>query len=155
MLFDFLSVSPVILGTLPVQPLPVASSSNTGANVLIRLSRITDEELSKISDNEENDHEANAAEAEIAEHPVEGGDKAPWPTVADLNTRLRRVISSYQRNFKREEMKLAQRAKLEKREKIEQMLRGRHQVETVRRWSRREESDFFRTVSTFGVEYDR
>lgn len=120
-----------------------------------RIFSITDEELSKISDNEENENEVNAADAEIAEHPAEGGDKAPWPTVADLNTRLRRVISSYQRNFKREEIKMAQRAKLEKREKIEQMLRGRHHVETIRRWSRREEADFFRTVSTFGVEYDR
>jgi len=114
------------------------------------LSRITDEELSKISDNDEPENEPEPEEA------VEGGgDKAPWPSVADLNTRLRRVISSYQRNFKREEMKLAQRAKLEKREKIEQMLRGRHHLEALRRWSRREEADFFRTVSTFGVEYDR
>ncbi|KAJ4431428.1 hypothetical protein ANN_20025 [Periplaneta americana] len=37
--------------------------------------------------------------------------KAPWPSMVDLNTRLRRVITSYQRNFKKEEMKLAQKAK--------------------------------------------
>ncbi|CAB3373521.1 Hypothetical predicted protein [Cloeon dipterum] len=117
--------------------------------------QITDEELGKISD----DDEAEAEPVELeGEHPVEGGDKAPWPSVADLNTRLRRVISSYQRNFKREEMKMAQRAKNEKREKMEQLLRGRHHhaaLEAVRRWSRKEEADFFRTVSSFGVEYDR
>jgi hypothetical protein len=121
---------------------------------LVSLFRITDEELSKISDNEDAENDV-APEAEAEHHTGEAGDKAQWPSVADLNTRLRRVISSYQRNFKREEMKMAQRAKLEKREKIEQMLRGRHHIEALRRWSRREESDFFRTVSTFGVEYDR
>ena len=38
--------------------------------------------------------------------------KAQWPSMVDLNTRLRRVITSYQRNFKKEEMKLAQKAKV-------------------------------------------
>lgn len=39
-------------------------------------------------------------------------NKAPWPSMGDLNNRLRRVITSYQRNFKKEEMKLAQKAKV-------------------------------------------
>lgn len=38
--------------------------------------------------------------------------KAPWPSVGDLNNRLRRVITSYQRNFKKEELKMAQKAKV-------------------------------------------
>jgi hypothetical protein len=38
--------------------------------------------------------------------------KAHWPSMVDLNTRLRRVITSYQRNFKKEEMRLAQKAKV-------------------------------------------
>lgn len=34
-------------------------------------------------------------------------DKYMWPAITDLNTRLRRVITSYQRNCRREEQKLA------------------------------------------------
>lgn len=35
-----------------------------------------------------------------------GDDKTPWPTITDLNTRLRRVITSYQRSFRKEEQKM-------------------------------------------------
>lgn len=33
-------------------------------------------------------------------------EKLPWPSITDLNTRLRRVITSYQRNYRKEEQKL-------------------------------------------------
>lgn len=39
-------------------------------------------------------------------------EKHTWPAVNDLNTRLRRVITTYQRNYRKEEMKLAQKAKV-------------------------------------------
>ncbi|PSN41757.1 hypothetical protein C0J52_08864 [Blattella germanica] len=88
----------------------------------------------------------------------EDAKKAQWPSMVDLNTRLRRVITSYQRNFKKEEMKLAQKAKkIERREKIEQIVRERERqrLETYqRKWSRREEADFYRTISCYGVEFD-
>lgn len=35
-----------------------------------------------------------------------------WPSMQDLNTRLRRVITSYQRNYKKEELKQQQKAKV-------------------------------------------
>lgn len=34
-------------------------------------------------------------------------DDKQWPTITDLNTRLRRVITSYQRSYRKEEQKLA------------------------------------------------
>ena len=43
--------------------------------------------------------------------PVEMG-KLPFPGVTDLNTRLRRLITSYQRNHKKEQMRLEQQAKV-------------------------------------------
>ncbi|CAB0008262.1 unnamed protein product, partial [Nesidiocoris tenuis] len=45
--------------------------------------------------------------------PETSGDpgKPQWPSMVDLNHRLRRVINSYQRNFKKEELKMAQKAK--------------------------------------------
>uniref|UniRef100_A0A0A9YRD7 Chromodomain-helicase-DNA-binding protein 6 n=1 Tax=Lygus hesperus TaxID=30085 RepID=A0A0A9YRD7_LYGHE len=124
------------------------------------------------------------------EDPAEPG-KPQWPSMVDLNHRLRRVINSYQRNFKKEEMKMAQKAKtgigsdgqtsvdisslmaargwdwhqlamylwkVERREKYEQLVKERERQKMEvgqRKWTRREEQDFFRTISTYGVEYDR
>lgn len=48
--------------------------------------------------------------------------------------------------------------KIERREKIEQIVRERERQRMEvyqRKWSRKEEADFFRTVSAFGVEFDR
>uniref|UniRef100_T1J482 DNA helicase n=1 Tax=Strigamia maritima TaxID=126957 RepID=T1J482_STRMM len=84
--------------------------------------------------------------------------KLPFPTATDLNCRLRRIITGYQRNHKKQEMKLVQRAKrIEKREKFEAAIREREvkKRELQQSWSRREELEFYRTVSTFGVEYIR
>lgn len=39
-------------------------------------------------------------------------DHLIWPSMQDLNTRLRRVITSYQRNYKKEELKQQQKAKV-------------------------------------------
>lgn len=39
-------------------------------------------------------------------------DEKQWPAINDLNTRLRRVITTYQRNYRKEEMKLAQKVKV-------------------------------------------
>lgn len=38
--------------------------------------------------------------------------KLDWPTIGDLNTRLRRVITAYQKNFRKEEMKQLQKARV-------------------------------------------
>lgn len=51
-----------------------------------------------------------------AASPRADDERAPathlWPSMQDLNTRLRRLITAYQRNYKREELKLQQRAKV-------------------------------------------
>lgn len=39
-------------------------------------------------------------------------DKQTWPSMTDLNTRLRRVITSYQRNYRKEEQKIASKTKV-------------------------------------------
>lgn len=46
---------------------------------------------------------------------------------------------------------------MERREKMEQMAREKERrVENIaKKWSRREEGDFFKTVSSYGVDYDR
>jgi hypothetical protein len=48
--------------------------------------------------------------AGIGGNPTE--DSHIWPSMQDLNTRLRRVITAYQRNYKKEELKQQQKAKV-------------------------------------------
>lgn len=58
--------------------------------------------------------ESNAGAASVA-GSVTGAtidDSLVWPSMQDLNTRLRRVITSYQRNYKKEELKQQQKAKV-------------------------------------------
>ena len=53
----------------------------------------------------------------------------PFPSAADMNHRLRRVVTSYQRNFKKQEMRMAQRARhqqrLERLERFEAAIKER------------------------------
>ncbi|KAK3733995.1 hypothetical protein QZH41_009861 [Actinostola sp. cb2023] len=101
-----------------------------------------------------------------------------WPSASDLNTRLRRLVNGYQRVHRRQEMKKAAQEKVrllgisenrlslclclhcqerERKEKFEEAIRQKEQkkLEMAQKWSKREEVDFYRTVSTFGVEYDK
>ncbi|XP_064639881.1 chromodomain-helicase-DNA-binding protein 7-like isoform X2 [Lineus longissimus] len=83
--------------------------------------------------------------------------KLPFPGPSEINTRLRRVITGYQRNHKKEQLKLQQKEKkLQRRERFEVQLKEREvrKRELQQKWSRREESDFYRIVSTFGVQFD-
>ncbi|XP_053604849.1 chromodomain-helicase-DNA-binding protein 8 isoform X2 [Plodia interpunctella] len=81
----------------------------------------------------------------------EPGGGGPWPSMQDLNTRLRRLITAYQRNYKREELKMQQRAKMERRERMDQLARD----EIAQwRWTRADEEAFRRTVASYGVEFD-
>lgn len=74
-----------------------------------------------------------------------------WPSMQDLNTRLRRLITAYQRNYKREELKLQQKAKMERRERMDLIARDEA---SQWRWSRADEEAFRRTVASYGVEFD-
>uniref|UniRef100_A0A672SMP1 Chromodomain helicase DNA binding protein 7 n=1 Tax=Sinocyclocheilus grahami TaxID=75366 RepID=A0A672SMP1_SINGR len=58
-----------------------------------------------------------------------------WPPASALTARLRRLITAYQRTHKREQLRQGAMTKPD-------------------RWTRREEADFYRVVSTFGVVYD-
>lgn len=44
--------------------------------------------------------------------PTSTSDEYIWPSIGDLNNRVRRLISTCQRNFKKEELKLVQKAKV-------------------------------------------
>uniref|UniRef100_A0A8D2Q5P6 Chromodomain helicase DNA binding protein 8 n=1 Tax=Varanus komodoensis TaxID=61221 RepID=A0A8D2Q5P6_VARKO len=80
-----------------------------------------------------------------------------WPPASVLTARLRRLITAFQRSYKREQLKIEaaergdrRRRRCEAAFKLKEMVRREKQ----QRWTRREQSDFYRVVSTFGVEYD-
>ena len=64
----------------------------------------------------------------------------PWPTSADLNKRFRMIIAAYQRIFRRAQAR------------AQRMLNRKPPRQITERWTKREESDFYRAVSTFGTE---
>ena len=55
----------------------------------------------------------------------------PFPNTSELNNRLRRLVTSYQRNFKKEEARIAQKARhqqrIERIEKFEAVMRAKEQ----------------------------
>ncbi|XP_051555983.1 chromodomain-helicase-DNA-binding protein 8 isoform X3 [Myxocyprinus asiaticus] len=82
-------------------------------------------------------------------------DLCYWPTSSSLTARLRRLITAYQRTYRREQLKMEaaekgdrRRRRCEQATKLKEIARQERQ----QRWTRREECDFYRVVSTFGVE---
>uniref|UniRef100_A0A8C3PCU2 Chromodomain helicase DNA binding protein 7 n=1 Tax=Chrysemys picta bellii TaxID=8478 RepID=A0A8C3PCU2_CHRPI len=104
------------------------------------------------------DAKAIAAEQRGTDMLADGGDgesnaelgQLYWPTTSTLTTRLRRLITAYQRSYKRQQMRQEALMKTDRRRRL---------VLTIpnflhSRWTRREEADFYRVVSTFGVIFD-
>ncbi|XP_028986512.1 chromodomain-helicase-DNA-binding protein 8 isoform X3 [Betta splendens] len=78
-----------------------------------------------------------------------------WPSSSLLTARLRRLITAYQRSYRQEQLKIEAEAKGDRRRRrCEQAskLKEIARQERQQRWTRREECDFYRVVSTFGVE---
>ncbi|XP_062916127.1 chromodomain-helicase-DNA-binding protein 8-like [Mobula hypostoma] len=80
-----------------------------------------------------------------------------WPMPSVLTARLRRLVTAYQRSYKQEQQKMeaAERGDRKRRRceaafKLKEIARREKQ----QKWTGREESDFYRAVSTFGVEFE-
>ncbi|KAA0719516.1 Chromodomain-helicase-DNA-binding protein 8 [Triplophysa tibetana] len=92
----------------------------------------------------------------LAEGPSSASsDLCYWPTSSSLTARLRRLITAYQRSYRREQLKMEaaekgdrRRRRCEQATKLKEIARQERQ----QRWTRREECDFYRVVSTFGVD---
>ncbi|KAM4808492.1 chromodomain-helicase-DNA-binding protein 8 [Rhinophrynus dorsalis] len=94
---------------------------------------------------------------------VDGEEATPmpsgmlWPPGSSLTARLRRLITAYQRSYKREQLKMEAAERGDKRRKRCEAafkLKEIARREKQQRWTRREACDFFRVLSSFGVEYD-
>ncbi|XP_061225878.1 chromodomain-helicase-DNA-binding protein 9-like isoform X3 [Neopsephotus bourkii] len=89
------------------------------------------------------------------------GDKIYWPTQSALTTRLRRLITAYQRTSKNRQAQQIQPAfpiqhsmMQPPYDEVALNPKMAAKIEKQQRWTRREEADFYRVVSTFGVVFD-
>ncbi|XP_031756020.1 chromodomain-helicase-DNA-binding protein 9 isoform X4 [Xenopus tropicalis] len=89
------------------------------------------------------------------------GDKVYWPTQSALTTRLRRLVTAFQRTSKCKQVQLVTpvfpvQAAATHAPNEEATLNPKMaaKIERQQRWTRREEADFYRVVSTFGVVFD-
>ncbi|XP_063511206.1 chromodomain-helicase-DNA-binding protein 9 isoform X4 [Pongo pygmaeus] len=89
------------------------------------------------------------------------GDKVYWPTQSALTTRLRRLITAYQRTNKNRQIQQIQPTfsvptsvmqPIYEEASLNPKMAAK--IERQQRWTRREEADFYRVVSTFGVVFD-
>ena len=87
------------------------------------------------------------------------GQFKPFPSVSELNGRLRRLMAAYQRENKREEARLAaQDRRNERRERIEQVIREREAQKidlNNKKLTRKEENDFYRAIMAYGIEKNK
>ncbi|CAB4010746.1 Ras GTPase-activating IQGAP1, partial [Paramuricea clavata] len=87
-------------------------------------------------------------------NPASTSNFLPWPSPSDLNTRLRRIVAGFQRILRKEELKrVAVEKENRRKEKVEEAVRQKElkKAEQAQKWSKREEVDFYRCVSTYGV----
>lgn len=129
------------------------------------LAEIQDDDMGRLEEDEEPETPATPATQDSVKEEVADGEtsgRLAFPSRADMNQRLRRIVTAYQKHSKRQEVRMAQQARhqqrLEKLERFEAAIKERElkKRETAqKKWSRREEADFYRVVSSYGVEFDR
>jgi superfamily II DNA/RNA helicase len=88
---------------------------------------------------------------------TERGNKPPFPPPADVNTRFRRLIAAFMKLQRKEQSRRLQaRKEQQRRQKFEEMVKQKEirRAEMAQKWSKREEQDFYRTLSSYGVVRD-
>ncbi|ESO96318.1 hypothetical protein LOTGIDRAFT_144072, partial [Lottia gigantea] len=122
-----------------------------------------DDDEASMTSAPESKKSTNPSKSEVIFSFLDNGDKLPFPDKSELNSRLRRLITCYQRGNKKRimEMEMQQRGHLSFSEyfamknKLSDYNINNISFEMHFRWSRREEADFYKTASSFGVEIDR
>ncbi|XP_035302697.1 chromodomain-helicase-DNA-binding protein 6 isoform X6 [Cricetulus griseus] len=88
-------------------------------------------------------------------------DKSPWPVSSALTARLRRLVTIYQRCNRKELCRPEILGPGNQGYWVqEEVFRRSSEMDLInkeaqKRWTRREQADFYRTVSSFGVVYDQ
>jgi hypothetical protein len=102
-------------------------------------------------DGENKEEETGETGIEItvkSSQPTEPNEGLPFPSLAELNARVRRLMSLYQRTSRLTTMREEANKKAIMHEK------ELKRMSEKQKWSRREETDFYRTLTSFGIEQD-
>ncbi|XP_028853260.1 chromodomain-helicase-DNA-binding protein 6 isoform X1 [Denticeps clupeoides] len=108
------------------------------------------------------DKQVKTVSSDLVQETVEPG-KAHWPAGPALTARVRRLVTAYQRYTRREPLRhdflLPEGAGPLSWQLGEEFRRCTVEADSLflewqRRWTRREQADFYRTVTSFGVVYD-
>lgn len=112
----------------------------------------------------DDDDDSSSATPSRPASPVNKEDESssglkPFPDCSGLNSRLRKLVTAYQREFQKEEARaVAMEKRNEKRKHIENIMREREKQKNEqqqKKWSRREEQNFLKTILAFGVEFSK
>ena len=104
----------------------------------------------------DNDQVSKSKEENAASNSATVLEYKKFPSVSEMNNRLRRLIATVQKYKKQEQ--LMSRRNAERQEKrlskmvINQERAQAKQIEKQSKWSRREEQNFYKTISVFGVD---
>uniref|UniRef100_A0A8C4PVP3 Chromodomain helicase DNA binding protein 6 n=1 Tax=Equus asinus asinus TaxID=83772 RepID=A0A8C4PVP3_EQUAS len=110
------------------------------------------------------DEKSLSAEQGVTDGTSDDGsdpDKSPWPVSSALTARLRRLVTVYQRCNRKELCRPEILGPGNQGYWVqEEMFRRTSEMDLInkeaqKRWTRREQADFYRTVSSFGVVYDQ
>merc|ERR1719412_1166046 len=112
----------------------------------------------------DDDDDSSSATPSRPASPVNKEDESssglkPFPDCSGLNSRLRKLVTAYQREFQKEEARaVAMEKRNEKRKHIENIMREREKQKNEqqqKKWSRREEQNFLKTILAFGIEFSK
>ncbi len=102
----------------------------------------------------ENPTAASKKSTETSENSTGGYKK--FPSVSELNNRLRKMIAAVQK-FKKQEQLMSKRNAERQEKRLSKLASTQEravarQIEKQTKWSRREEQNFYRAISSFGVD---
>ena len=112
----------------------------------------------------DDDDDSSSATPSRPASPVNKEDETssglkPFPDCSGLNSRLRKLVTAYQREFQKEEARaVAMEKRNEKRKHIENIMREREKQKNEqqqKKWSRREEQNFLKTILAYGIEFNK
>ena len=103
-----------------------------GAALLAEIAESHNDDMGRLEEDEEPETPATPATQDSAKEEAADGEasgRLAFPSRADMNHRLRRIVAAYQKHSKRQETRMAQQAKhqqrLEKLERFEAAIRER------------------------------
>ncbi|XP_047133155.1 chromodomain-helicase-DNA-binding protein 8 isoform X1 [Hydra vulgaris] len=150
------------VGPAPEKTANLNTENSTEQNEIKKKKEHDDEDSFNESDEEKEDtcSSTNSPVANFKESSVDASksNDLRWPTPTDMNTRLRRLINGLFKSSEKEHLEGLKAEKEKQRQERQAIVASEKQkkkLELQQKWTRRDEADFYRVVSNFGVIYDK